>query len=186
MIINSYNPIERGLPAIWLEEPIASPFQVTRLVRHLRDYPKADGPIDIVIAGGGGNCSLGLEMYTALRECRRQKRVTIFSAPSMSGVIAMAGDHIRIVEAGSIFLHHSGYAAEYLSNCGPARHIPAAAMRGLARGCDATDAVHVGIFARRTGLAPDVISSMRAAETTLDASEALRLGFVDEVIGRRA
>ncbi len=180
-LVRSFNPIEGG-PAIWLDEPIHDPRQVLRLMRDLRDFPAGAGPIDIVIDGGGGNCALGLEMFTAIRECGRQTRATIYDAPSMSGVIAMAADRRRIVEGGSIFLHGAGYAAGYLANEAPGRHMPAAALRSLARTCDATDALHAAIFARATGLDPAEVQRLRDAETTLDAADALRLGFVHEVL----
>jgi len=104
----------------------------------------------------------------------------------MAGVIAMAGDEIRIVEGGTIFLHHTGYATDFLLNKAPGAHMPAAALRALARSCDATDALHVQIFARRTGLPPETIAELRAADTTLDAARAVALGFADAVIPSEA
>ena len=181
MMIRSYNPIERG-PAIWLDQLIDhSGAQCSRLLRQLREYPDGNDPIDIVIAGGGGNCRTGLELYTALREWPRRVRVTVFDAPSMSGLIAMAGDVVRIVETGTIFLHPVGYSSDYLLN-GPPRHMPAAALKALAKQCEATDALHIQIFARRTGLDPARIYDLRAAETTLDAQRAVELGFADEIV----
>lgn len=181
MILKSYNPIERGQPAIWLDQPIQSRTQVSMLMRQLREYSESADPVGIVIAGGG-NCVIGLELYTVLREHPRRKRVTIYSAPSMSGVIAMAGDEIRIAEGGTIFLHHAGYSTDYLLNEAPGRHMPATALKSLARDCETTDALHVQIFARRTGLAPSAIAELRDAETTLNAHEAVRLGFADRII----
>lgn len=181
MIVRSYNPIERGQPAIWLDEPVRSGAQVSRLMRQLREYPDGDGPVDVVIAGGGGNCGIGLQMYTLLREHPRPKRVTVFDAPSISGVIAMAGDHIRIVERGRIFLHDVGYAPSALANSGP-QHLTGLTLRALARTCIADDALHCAIFARRTGRSPESIAALRAAETTLDAHRAVELGFADSII----
>ena len=182
MIIRSYNPIERGHPAIWLENPIRNSTNLALLLRQLRAYPAADGPVDIVIAGGGGSCAIGLEMYVALKEHPRPKRVTILDAPSMSGIIAMSGDHIRIVEGGSIFLHGAGYARDYLLNEVAVTHMPATALRALAQNSEATDALHAAIFARRTGLSIETIMAMRAEETTLNAEQAVRMGFADEVV----
>lgn len=182
MIVRSFNPVERGRAAIWLDEPIREPRQVLRLARQLRDFPEPDGPVDIVIAGGGGNCAIGLELYGLVREHPRRTRVTIFDAPSMSGVIAMAADERRIVERGTIFLHAAGYAAGEVLNMEPVRHLPAPALRALARNCEAADAAHEAIFARATGLDAAEVRRLREAETTLDAAEALRLGFVHEVV----
>ena len=181
-IIRSYDFVERGRAAIWLEEPIREPAQVLRLARQLRDYPEPDGPVDIVIAGSGGNCTLGGEMHTLIRENPRRTRVTILDAPSMAGVIAMAATERRIVEGGTIFLHGAGYAAGHVLNEAPLRHLPAAALRALARNCESTDAAHVAIFARATGLDPAEVRRLRDAETTLDAAEALRLGFVQSIV----
>ena len=182
MIVRTYNPIEKGQPAIWLDEPIDhSGKQCARLLRQLREFPATEGPLDVVIAGGGGSCTAGLQIYTALREWPRKVRVTVFDAPSISGLIAMAGDVVRIVDAGTIFLHPSGYSSDYLLN-GPPRHMPAAALKALAKQCEATDALHVQIFARRTGLDPSRIYDLRAADTTLDARRAVELGFADEIV----
>ena len=183
MIVRSYNPIEHGRRAIWLDQPVRDDLQVAVLLRQLREFDEdqPDGPVDIVIAGGGGKCDVGLALYTALREHPRPKRVTIYDAPSISGLIAMAGDHVRIVEGGRIFLHGAGFSTDYLVNDVP-RHMPAAALRALARHCDATDALHCRIFARRTGLDPARIQALRAAETAIGAAEAVRLRFADEII----
>ena len=180
-LVRSFNPVELG-PAIWLDKPIREPRQVLRLARQLREHPDDAGVVDIVFAGGGGSCALGLEMYTTIRECGRPTRATIYDAPSMSGVIAMACDRRRIVEGGTIFLHGSGYAAGYLANERPTAHVHAAGLRALARGCDATDAVHAAIIARATGLDPAAVHRLRDAETTLDAAEALQLGFVHSIV----
>lgn len=181
MIVRAYNPVEGG-PAIWIEHLIDD-VSCARFLRQLREHPEGDGPIELVMAGGGGDCGRGLEMYTALRELPRPKRVTVYSAPSMSGVIAMAGDHIRIVEGGTFMLHHAGFNGERLLNGGLSRfHNPASALRRLARSCDVTDALHCQIFARRTGQPASVIADIRERETTIAADEAVRLGLADEVI----
>lgn len=178
-IARSYNPIEGG-PAIWLDRPISSFREPAELARRLREYPAGDGPIDIVIDGEGGSCARGLEMYTLLREHPRRKRVTILSAPSMSGVIAMAGDTIRIVRSGWIFLHHARCRQEIVAD--PINgYLPAAMLERVARDIRQTDALHVAIFARRTGLLEETIRDLREREATLDAYEAVRLGFADEV-----
>ena len=180
MIVRTFNPIERG-PAIWLDEPLREAVQVARLLRRLGEYPDGADPVDIVIMGKGGNSGVGLEMYTALREHPRRKRVTILEAASMHALIAMAGDVVRIVEGGTIFLHDVGYATDYLLNEVPAHHT-AAGLKALARRCEATDALHRRIFARRTGLDPERIATLRATDTTLDAPRAVAMGFADEVV----
>lgn len=180
MIVRSFNPIEGG-PAIWLDQPIQADAQVARLLRQLREYPDA-ASVDVVIDCPGGNCAAGLGLYSALRDDPRRKRVTIYQAASMAGVVAMAGDEIRIVERGTVFLHGAGYTAENVLNELPGRHMAATALRHLAKRCDALDVLHVSIFARRTGLAPERVAELRATDTTLDAEAAVRLGFADSII----
>lgn len=180
-LIRSYNPVESG-PAIWLDEPIQSPAQVFRLRRQLREYPESDAPLDIIIDSQGGECGLGLEMLTLLRGQPRRKRVTILHAGSMAAVVAMAGDEIRIVERGTLYLHGVGYARDHLLNAGPGLHLTAQSLRSLAYKAEAADALHVEIFARRTGLPPATITALREGETTLDAHRAVALGFADAVI----
>ncbi len=180
-VIRSFNPIEGG-PAIWLEEPIREARQVLRFARQLRDYPEAGGPVDIVVDGCGGRTDFGADIYSLIRECSRRTRVTILDAPSMAGVVAMAGTERRIVRGGTIFLHGAGYAVSSILNEAPARHMPALALRALARNCDATDAAHEAIFARATGLDPLDVRRLREAETTIGTDEALFLGFVHSIV----
>jgi ATP-dependent Clp protease protease subunit len=181
-LTRSYNPIERGQPAIWLDDPIIGPQQVSRLMRSLREYPLGEGPVDIVVDGNGGRCSYGLEMYTLLREHPRRKRVTIVRAASMSALIAMAGDEIRIIERGTMMIHDAGIGVDQLLTMEAVQRVPAAALRNLAKACDASDLVHRQIYARRTGLPAARIADLSAAETWFDAERAVELGFADEIV----
>ncbi len=180
-LVRSFNPVEGG-PAVWLGEPIREARQVLRFARELRDYPDGDGPVDIVVDGCGGRTDFGADIYSIIRECPRRTRMTILDAPSMAGVIAMAGDERRIVRGGTIFLHGAGYAASQVLNGAPGGHMPAATLRALARNCDATDAAHEAIFARATGLDFAEVRRMRADETTIGADEAVFLGFVHFIV----
>lgn len=180
--MRSYNPVERGRPAIWIDQPIQSTWQAMFLSRQLREYPDDAGAVDLVIAGGGGKIGVAWEMYTLLREDPRRIRVTIFDAPSASSLVAMAGDHIRIVEGGTIFLHGAGLSEGAILANDVARHYPAVALRLLARECAASDALMNDIIARRRGIPRDAIAKLRAAETTLDAAQAVANGFADEIV----
>lgn len=184
MLTRSYNPVEGG-PAIWIDAPIAPGAQVPRLLRQLREWPADREMVDVVLDTAGGDCATGLALYCALRDDPRRKRVTIYRALSMGAVIAMAGDEIRIAGSGIVGLHGAGLPTERLLNEMPGRHMTAPALRALARGCEATDALHIAIFSRRTGLPLDRVAELRAAETILNAEAAVRLGFADSIIRRQ-
>lgn len=55
-------------------------------------------------------------------------------------------------------------------------------FRSIARQLSRVDALHLDIFARRTGRSRNEIAMLSASSTMLDAQEAVRLGFADEVI----
>lgn len=180
MIIRTYNPIERGQPAIWLLGSIERG-ACARTMRQVREYP-AGGPLDIVVDSSGGSCGEGLRLYTALREIPRQKRVTILRAASMAAIVAMVGDVIRIATHGSIFLHPPGWRREALVEAVASLHLTSDDLRSAAGRLDDTDELHLDIVERRTGLTRTTLRALSAADTTLDAAEAVQLGFADEVV----
>lgn len=169
--------------AIWITGQIdAGETSAMSLRRSFREIDP-DGPVRVAIETPGGECTEGLAMYVALRECGRPVEVTVHHAASMGALIAMAGSRISIVEGGSFFLHPPGYGLQNLPII-PA-HMTAAAYRAVAQRLDRIDALHLDIFERRTRLSRPEIAALCAADTTLDAHQAVALGFADAVIPNR-
>lgn len=181
-IRRTYNPVEPGAPAIWLLGVIGDNVRVPPLLRDLREYPDGDGPIDIFVESGGGRHDVGMDVYSLLRDLRRPKRMTIIAARSMAATVAMAGDVIRIIEGGCIFLHRPHVSIDAAVAMAAEVELNAVALRDLASRCDDVEHVQGEIIARRTGQPRSFIAAMCAIETTLDAVTAVKLGFADEIV----
>ena len=153
-VVRSFNPVEGG-PAVWVDGPIDDSGLVLRFARQLDDFPAGDGPVEIVVASGGGEVDLGLKLHALIQAHPRRTRVTILRAGSMAAVVAMAGAERRIAKGGTLFLHGTGFSgSQVLQAFDVAGHHTAPTLRTMARRCEAADAVTVAIFAARTGPRP--------------------------------
>ena len=132
----------------------------------------SDDDLLVRINSGGGNLFEGLAIYSILQ---RHGNVTIdveAAALSSAAVIAMAGRRIRMA-GGALLMVHSpmhmvgGRISDHESS-----------IEMLRRGETST----VDIFARRTGISNQRIRQMLEAETWMNATEAVKLRFADEVI----
>lgn len=93
-------------------------------------------------------------------------------AASAASVVAMAGDTIKMPENATLMIHnawtYTGGGAE-----------------DLRRTADELDRINdqiAGIYAARTGKEKDEISALMTAETWMSGTEALNMGFVNELI----
>lgn len=130
----------------------------------------ASGDLSVYINSPGGYVFEGLPIYEALAAYDRGT-VTVYIdglAASMASVVAMAGSQIIMAESALMMIHRP-----WDSTIGNA-----ADLRAEATKLEKLEGQLVNIYAKRTGLNPAVISEMMAAETWLDAPEALALGFI--------
>jgi len=129
----------------------------------------SSGPLSVRINSGGGYVMDGLAIVEALRAYRDQVTIYIDGlAASMASVIAMVGDETIIAESGLIMVHKPWDAS--IGN--------ADALREDAAKLDKVEAQIIAIYAKKTRLPQARLRQMLAAETWLDATEALKLGFV--------
>lgn len=129
--------------------------------------------IDVRINSAGGDVFDGLAIYRQLVD-HKAKVVTHIDgmAASIASVIAMAGEEIRIAEAGFVMIHNAwglviGDGSE---------------MRKMADLLDTTTGAIRDVYRARTSLPDDELRTMMAAETWLTGAEAVDKGFADSVV----
>jgi ATP-dependent Clp protease, protease subunit len=129
--------------------------------------------INVRLNSYGGDVFDGLAIYRLLAD----HPATVVSyidgiAASIASVIAMAGDEIRIAEAGEIMIHDAWSVA-----IGPASE-----MRAVADRLDAVSSSIADVYVARTGQSKAQVQAWMAAETTFQSSDAVKFGFAQCVM----
>lgn len=129
-------------------------------------------PIDLRLNSSGGSVFDAVAIFNALK--RHAGTVTVWIdgiAASAASYVAMAGDEIVMPENAFLMIHD------------PAGLVmgTAADMRAMAEALDKVGGSLAAGYAAKSGRPADEISALMAAETWLDASEALALGFADRL-----
>lgn len=134
-------------------------------------------PVEVDINSGGGDVFAGSEIYSALRAYSLNGgRVTVNIvgiAASIASVIAMAGDVVRITPVGQIMIHNAsihGASGDYRDM----NH-----MSGVLKGINQTLA---NAYRLKTGKTEGELLAMLDDETWLTPEQALRHGFVDQIL----
>ncbi|WP_169712168.1 head maturation protease, ClpP-related [Paracoccus contaminans] len=129
-------------------------------------------PIDLRLNSPGGSVFDAVAIFNALK--RHAGTVTVWIdgiAASAASYVAMAGDEIVMPENAFLMIHD------------PAGLVmgTAADMRAMAEALDKVGGSLAAGYAAKSGRPADEIAALMAAETWLDASEALALGFADRL-----
>jgi len=128
--------------------------------------------IRLSINSPGGAVFDALAIFNALRQHPAEIMVDVIGvAASAASLIAMAGDRINMADNAFMMVHNPMSAA-----AGNAED-----LRDLADTLDKIGASLVAIYSNRTGQTPEKIKELLAAETWLNAEEAIALGFADEI-----
>lgn len=130
--------------------------------------------LNVYINSRGGSWSDGLAITSTL--ARHPATVSVFVdsiAGSIASVIAMAGDSIEMAEGSFFFIHEAG------GQFGQPQ--PASEHRKMADTLDALTAEIRDIYARKTGVSREKLSDMMAAETWINAADAVEMGFADSI-----
>jgi ATP-dependent Clp endopeptidase proteolytic subunit ClpP len=128
--------------------------------------------IHVRINSPGGDVFDGLAIYNQLAQHSAKVIVHVDGlAASIASVIAMAGDVIDLAENALIMIHDP-----WLMTAGTA-----ADLRASADLLDTVAASIVNTYAARTGRDVEEIRPLMAAETWMDATEAVGQGFADQV-----
>ena len=137
------------------------------VLSQLRSDPTA--AVEVRINSPGGSVVEGLAIYNALKP--RQPIVYIDGvAASIASMIAMAGQKIIAAENALMMIHDPWVDAQGNS----------AELRKTADLLDKHRDAMLTAYAR-SGLSPSQLTMLLAAETWMTATEALELGFIDEV-----
>ncbi len=138
----------------------------------LAALPKDTEEIHVRINSGGGDVFDGLTIYNRLKQ--HKAKVTVYIdglAASIASIIALAGDSV-IMGEGAMFMIHKPWTIAY----GNSNDFDETSRRLL----EVEDQL-VNIYLRRSSLTREEVKSMLKAETWMDAQEAKKHGFVDEL-----
>jgi ATP-dependent Clp protease, protease subunit len=132
---------------------------------------KEDEDIDLSINSYGGDMFLGIDIGNTLREHKGLVTVTITGiAASSASVIAMGADKLRMYANTQLMIHHPWTIAR--GN--------AEALRKAADDLDKHSHSAIKSYTHRVD--EDTVKKLMDKETYLTAEEALKYGFIDEII----
>tara|TARA_Y100001937_G_scaffold2861_1_gene3720 strand:- start:4057 stop:5043 length:987 start_codon:yes stop_codon:yes gene_type:complete len=138
------------------------------------DDLKSVGSKDITIRMNsvGGSVFDGLAIYNVLRSHQGYVKVKIEGlSASIASIIALAGDDIEMAENGFFMIHNP-----FGKSMGGADD-----MRKTADLLDKIKQELINIYANKTQLSEETISSMMDKETWLTSQEAKEMGFIDTI-----
>lgn len=164
-------------PELYLYGPIGKDFfgegiSADQVVKDLNALGKKK-QITVRIDSPGGAVFEGTNIYNALVRNPAKIHIEIDAlAASIASVIAMAGDRIRMADNAMMMIHEPAGVV-----IGTAKD-----MRDLANLLDKTRGNLIGIYAKRTGLDNEKVSSLMQAESWFNATEALQAGFVTDIL----
>jgi ATP-dependent Clp endopeptidase proteolytic subunit ClpP len=131
-----------------------------------------DAAIDLRLNSPGGSVFDAVAIYNALK--RHAGEITVWVdgiAASAASYIAMAGDTIVMPENAFLMIHDpSGLVMGTAED-----------MRSTAEALDKVKGSLIQGYAAKSGKPDDEIANLMAAETWLDAKDALALGFIDRM-----
>lgn len=130
-------------------------------------------PIKAEINSPGGNVFAGSEIFTALKNYSGNVEVDIVGlAASAASIIAMAGDQVKISPTGQLMIHRASTVSQGNSDD----------LSSDLQGLDSTDQAIVNVYQEKTGMDPQNIYRMMSEETWINAQEAVKQGFADEIM----
>lgn len=140
-----------------------------------KELEAGNGPITVWINSPGGDCIAAAQIYNMLMTYAGKVTVVIDGiAASAASVIAMAGDRIVMSPVANMMIHNPLTVA-----WGNHKDFEQAIQM-----LDSVKETIINAYEIKTGLSRDEISDMMDAETWMDANEAVRLHFADEIAKR--
>lgn len=131
-----------------------------------------DASIDLRLNSPGGSVFDAVAIYNALK--RHAGEITVWVdgiAASAASYIAMAGDTVVMPENAFLMIHDpSGLVMGTAED-----------MRATAEALDKVKGSLIQGYAAKSGKADEEIAALMAAETWLDAKDALDIGFIDRI-----
>ncbi|MCD8013313.1 MAG: Clp protease ClpP [Lachnospiraceae bacterium] len=137
------------------------------------ELESGEGDITVWINSPGGSVFAAAEIYTMLRDYKGKVTVKIDAvAASAATVVAMAGDKVLMSPVAMMFLHDPATVA--MGN--------RADMEKAIETLDAVKESIINAYSAKTGLSHNKISTLMSNESWLDAKDALKYGFCDEIL----
>jgi ATP-dependent protease ClpP protease subunit len=133
--------------------------------------------LEIEINSPGGSVLDGYTLYNAIKDMRdRGVHVTarIQLAASMASVIAMAADHIVMLEGARMMIHEASTVTAGDAD----KHMQQAEL------LESISDEIAGIYASRTGKDRDEVRDLMKKETWMDGKQAVALGFANETFDK--
>lgn len=133
------------------------------------------GDITVWINSPGGDCFAAAQIYNMLRDYSGRVTVKIDGiAASAASVIAMAGDTVLVSPVSMIMIHNPATIAMGDHN----------EMQKAIEMLDSVKDSIINAYALKTGLSHNKLAELMENETWMDAREAVKLKFADDVISR--
>ncbi|WAE46400.1 head maturation protease, ClpP-related (plasmid) [Levilactobacillus brevis] len=130
-------------------------------------------PVNVEINSPGGDVFSGSEIFTALKNYSGNVEVDIVGlAASAASIIAMAGDQVKISPTGQLMIHRASTVSQGNSDD----------LSSDLQGLDSTDQAIVNVYQEKTGMNPQDIYRMMSNETWINATDAVKQGFADEIM----
>ena len=131
------------------------------------------GDITVWINSPGGDCVAAAQIYNMLADYKGNVTVKIDGiAASAASVIAMAGDNV-LMSPGSMMMIHNPATAAFGDHTEMAKAIEM--LEGV-------KASIINAYSLKTGMSRAKLSRLMDAETWMDATKAVELGFADDII----
>jgi len=160
---------------IWIYEEIGTGWFGGLSAKKFADDLKALGKLDKItlrLNSPGGDVFDGIAIYNILKQSPAQVTVYIDGlAASIASIIAMAGDEIYMAGNATMMIHRA-----WGITVGNSQD-----MAEMGETLAKLDGTLAGTYSKRTGIDWGEVSQMMAAETWMNADEALAKGFVDTI-----
>ena len=134
-----------------------------------------EGDITVWINSPGGDCVAAAQIYNMLLSYKGKVTVRIDGiAASAASVIAMAGDRVVMSPVAMLMIHNPSAVAMGDHN---------EMEKTIAMLAEVKESI-INAYERKTNLSRSKLSRLMEAETWMDATKAVELGFADEVMDR--
>lgn len=157
-----------GADGFWVEG-----FDETSFKRDMESIP-ADKPLDIYINSDGGSVFAALAIHNMIKRHKGAVTITVAGMAASAATIITSVPNARVImPVGSMMMVHAPSAYAGQAN--------AAQLRSLADTLDKVGGSIVDIYKQKTEQSEETLVEMMSTDTYLTASEAVELGFADEI-----
>lgn len=157
-----------GADGFWMEG-----FDEASFKRDMESIP-ADKPLDIYINSDGGSVFAALAIHNMIKRHKGAVTITVAGMAASAATIITSVPNARVImPVGSMMMVHAPSAYAGQAN--------AAQLRSLADTLDKIGGSIVDIYKQKTEQSEETLVEMMSTDTYLTASEAVELGFADEI-----